>query len=111
MGYIDFFVDRTESGQVDVPLFADYNSVQRVNPKGGDVFFNWGFNTTPLPDNASMQNEDKTWHRMYCPLESQFFQYEVTLSDAQRVSREIHNSSFVLNALIIWVAKGSRLVK
>jgi len=111
LGYLDFLVDKTSSGQVDVPIYADYNNEDRINPKGGDTFFNWGIETTILPEEASMQNENKVWHRLYCPLEAQFFQYEVGLSDAQLVSKEIHDSEFQLNAIIIWHEKGGRLVR
>ena len=111
LGYIDFLVDKTSSGQVDVPIFADYNNDERINPKGGDTFFNWGIGTTILPEDASMRNENKVWHRLYCPLEAQFFQYDITLSEAQLISTEIHNSEFLLNAIIVWHEKGGRLVR
>lgn len=111
LGYLDFLIDRTESGQIDVPIYADYNNAERINPKGGDTFFNWGIDTTILPEDASMLNENKIWHRMYCPLDSQFFQYELTLSEAQLFSKEIQESEFLLNAIIIWHEKGGRLVR
>jgi len=110
LGYLDFFVDKTQKGQVDIPIYIDYNNDQRINPKSSDNFFNSAMITTALPENASVQNENKVWHRFFCNVSSQFFQYEITLSDAQMISKEIHDSDFVLNSIIVWHEKGSRLV-
>jgi len=111
LGYLDFLVDKTSNGQVDVPVYADYNNENRINPKGQDSFFNWGISTTILTEDASMQNENKVWHRFYCPLEAQFFQYQIDLDEAQLISKQIHDSDFQLNAIIIWHEKGGRLVR
>lgn len=111
LGYLDFLVDKTEVGQVDVPIYADYNNEQRINPRDGDSFVNWGIPTTRLPEEASMENESKVWHRLYCQVEAQFFQYAITLADFQLVSKEIHKSEFNLGAIIVWHEKGGRLVR
>jgi len=110
LGYIDFFVDKTDDGQIDVPIYVDYNSDDRVN-NGDDPYFNTTMPTTPLPINASTDNENKVMHRFYCPLEAQFFQYELTLSEAQMCSKEIYEEPFNVNAVIIWSTIGGRLVK
>lgn len=111
LGYFDFLVDKTENGQIDIPMYIDYNDTQRVNPKVGDTFFNWGIATTELEEDASTQNESKVWHRFYCTLDAQFFQYNLTLSEPQLMSKQIQKSVFVLNGLIVWHQSGSRLVK
>jgi hypothetical protein len=111
LGYIDFLIDKTDVGEVSVPVYVDYNNTQRVNPRNGDPFFNWGIQTTQLPSFASTDNEDKVWHRMYCPVEGQFFQYEITLDAPQLISKQIYRSDFQLNALIVWHEMGGRLVR
>lgn len=107
LGYMDFFVDKTENGEVNVPVFVDYNEDQRVNERGSDSFFNWGFETS-LND-FSTANQSKEWHRMYCNTEAAYFQYELNLDEAQTLSKEIQGSGFNLNAIIIWHEKGGRL--
>ena len=109
LGYLDFFTSRTENGQVDVPIYIDYNEEERVNPKGGDPSFNWGFETTL--NQFSTANQNKEWHRLYCNVEAQYFQYEITLSEAQQISKTIQGSNFELDAIIIWSQIGGRLVR
>jgi len=109
LGYMDFLVDVTSNGQISVPLYVDYNESQRVNPRSGDSFFNWGINTKPQ-DNST-ENQEKEWHRFYCPVEAQFIQYELTLDESQMISKEIQESGFNLNAAIMWHEKGARLVQ
>lgn len=109
LGYIDFFTSRTEDGQVDVPIYIDYNEEERINPRGGDSHFNWGFETTL--NQFSTANQSKEWHRMYCNVDAQYFQYQITLSEAQQISKTIQGSGFELDAIIIWHEIGARLVK
>jgi len=107
LGYIDFFIDKTENGEIDVPIFIDYNEEQRVNPRKGDPFFNWGVET--INTEQAVENQSKVWHRMFCNVEAQYFQYQITLDEAQTISKDIQGSGFILNALIIWHEKGGRL--
>lgn len=107
LGYFDFLTDTTEIGQVSVPIFVDYNDTQAVNPKGGDPHFNWGINTRA--QDFSTLNQTKEWHRMYCNTEAQFIQYMITLDEAQRFSKDVQESGFVMNAMIIWSETGGRL--
>lgn len=120
LGYIDFFTDVTTNGIVDVPIYIDYNEEQRVNPRGGDIFYNPGFET--YLNQFSTANQNKEWHRMYCNIEAAYFQYKITLDEgdansnnplsaAYLISKEIQGSTFQMDALIIWHEKGGRLVR
>ena len=109
LGYMDFLVDLTEAGAVSVPIYLDYNTAQPINPRGADSFFNSEIPTTQI--DFATQNATKVWHRLYCSIQAQFFQYLATLDVAQIVSKQLQASDFVLNAVIIWQDRGGRMVK
>lgn len=102
LGYVDFYFDRTEAGEVNVSLFVDDNPnvpvqsfVVRTRPEDGKPFQN---------------NQQKIWHRMYTMNEAQEFQLQITLNDIQMQSSQINSSDIVLQGLILWFTRSGRLV-
>ncbi len=107
VGYLDFLCPTTSNGEVSVPVYVDYNDTERVNPRGIDSFFNHSIPTT-LTQFAT-QNQSKDWHRFFCNVDSQFFQYGFTLDEAQLVSTQIQGSAFEVDGVVIWHETGSKL--
>lgn len=108
LGYIDLLVDRAE-GEVSIPIFADYNSTDRINPRTGDRFFNSEFSTNIDPEDTV--NTTKVWHRVFCTLRAQFVQYQLTLDQAQVLSKQFQAQDFILDSVVLWTDQGGRLTR
>jgi len=109
LGYLDILTETTSTGEISIPVYIDYNDSQPINPRDGDTHFNSAIPTTI--QQFSTQNQSNEWHRFYCNVEASFFQYELTLDEPQLISKEIQESVFNLNAIIIWHEVGARLVR
>jgi hypothetical protein len=104
---IDFYVDRTDDGQFTCNILTDSSSVP-VN--------------TPLPENLQSNvvltsanpyqfaEGEESIYRLYCDAISQTVQLELTLQDWQMAVNAINSEDFVLNAMMITLKRGGRLV-
>lgn len=108
LGQIDFLTDTTAEGEVTVKIFVDYDQQQEINPAGGDSFFNSSISTTV--NALGGPNQDKEWQPFYCPVDAQFFQFELTLDDVQMNDETIADSAFKCDAFVIYTDKAGRLV-
>lgn len=108
LGHIDFLCNVTDDGEFKCDVYADYDQSSPVNT-GDDGFFNTVVPTTV--SNFGMQNKDKEWQRFFCPVDAQFFTFEMLFSDAQMANPLISGSEIEIDAFIIWSEKGGRIVE
>lgn len=107
LGYIDFLADCTKNGEVACQIFTDYNDATPYND-GNDSFFNTVFSTAA--EAFSQSSISKDWHRFFCNANCQFFDYSLTLNDAQCSTPAIVDSDVFIDSLIIYSGNGGRLV-
>lgn len=108
LGQIDFLASVTSDGEVTCDVFTDYNDSEPVNSVE-DGFFNRVFSTQV--EQFSTLNKDKEWHRLYCPTDAQFFNWNLTLNERQMFTPAIANSEVEIDAIIFWSEAGGRLVE
>jgi len=102
LGYVDFYFDRTEAGEVSVSLFVDDSSNVPIQ--------SFVVRTRPEEGKPLQTTQQKIWHRMYTMSDAQEFQLQITMNDSQMQSSDINASDIVLQGLILWFTKSGRLV-
>lgn len=107
LGYADILAETTDDGQFTFNVYADYNDSIAINDTN-DPFFNNTILTSI--EQFQIANQSKSWHRTFCPSRSQFYQFQLTLSDAQMFDQTIAASNFIIYAIILWAEEGGRLV-
>lgn len=107
LGYIDFLADVTQTGEVACSVYTDYNDSNPVNAVS-DSFFNNVFSTEI--EQFGGAGKSKEWHRFYCNVDSQFFEYDLSLTERQMFTPGITNSEVLIDAIIVWSDKAGRLI-
>jgi len=107
LGYIDFLTDVTSAGEVSCNVYVDYNDSEPVN-NTDDEFFNNVFSTEVELFDAPSQS--KCWHRFYCGVDAQFFEYDLSLTERQLFTPAITNSEVLVDSIIIWSDSAGRLI-
>lgn len=107
LGYIDFYFDRTDFGQVAVNLYLNEDTTIPVNAEICSTF----------PETTYVFNPDtppfaqaKLWKRVYFEDISQLFQVQITLSDELMLSPFIRVSDITLHAMMPYFSKSGRLI-
>ena len=107
LGYLDFLTQVTDQGEIACNIYNDYNQSDPIN-EGEDSFYNTDFTTTVEP--FSTDGKSMEWHRFYCPIDAQFFSYELTLNDRQIFCPAIQSSEFLMEGVIVWGEAAGRLI-
>ena len=112
MGYIDVLMDNTESGQITLNVYLDYNDStpinvlpENINPQTNqpDSFFNMIVNTFP----AGGIDSTKNWQRVFCPVRGNFITIEWTLSNEQ-LTTIAQESDVQIDAQVLWMRPAGR---
>ena len=89
LGHMDVLMNNTESGEVTLNVYADYNETEPVNTfpqndynNDADPFFNTVISTSATPHRGSSKN----FQRFYCNARASFITIEFTLNDEQMQS-------------------------
>lgn len=115
IGYIDILMPTTSEGALTLNMYQNYddNKPTNVLPDNDingtqvpDTFFN-----STIPTSASalgLNDNSKTWQRVFCATRAQFLTLEYTFSNAQMAGVEQEND-VQIDAQIIWSRLGGRL--
>jgi hypothetical protein len=112
MGYLDVLMDNTESGEVTLYVYLDYNDsqpinvlFQNINPQTNqpDTFFNSTVPTYPANGIQSLKN----WQRVFCPVRGNFITLEWTFSNEQ-LTTIAQESDVQIDAQILWIRPAGR---
>lgn len=110
LGYIDILMDNTESGEITLNVYNDYNNSSPSNQsplnQSDDTFFN---STVPTnPAGMGIDGGTKNFQRVFCATNSNFITIEWTLSNLQ-MTTEAQSSDVQIDAQIIWNRVGGRM--
>jgi len=112
MGFIDILLNNTESGEITLKVYLDYNDStpinilpQNINPQTSlpDSFFN----TSVPTSNAGGISSLKNWQRVFCPVRGNFITVEWTLSNEQ-LTTIAQESDVQIDAQILWLRSAGR---
>ncbi len=110
LGYIDILMNDTESGEISLNIYNDYNDNDASNTlpmnASGDTFFNTIIPTNPA--GIGIAGGSKTMQRVFCATNSNFITIEYTLSNFQ-MTTEAQSSDVQIDSQIIWNRVGGRM--
>lgn len=98
IGYVDFYVDATETSEATVQLFID-----------DDISVPVESYTLPLVDPFNALSQ-RFWTRVFFFSEASFIQIKITYSDIQMFNQDITSEEFILQAINIWMSPSGRIV-
>lgn len=111
MPYIDFLLDRTDTGEVSVDYLIDSSlgwTIQEQDVTGALL----GSNTlyTKPEDNSPYQiNQVRIWHRYFLQTTGMMIQIKIFMTDDQMKDLEISQSDFQLDGMILYVEPSGRI--
>lgn len=102
---VDFYVDRTESGEITVDYVPSGSNLSLIVDADGTInspVQGLGvLETSPYALKSLEQEQDRFWHPIYCWAQGETIQLRLYLSFEQMTVPQISLSDFQLNALII----------
>ena len=111
--YADILLTTTDDGEVSLDTFLDTNPnsstsqlpVGNAAILGSNVLF-----TKPETGALGQVLQNAIWHRYFIAVDAQMLQLEFTLSDTQLRDYAIATSLFEMQAMLIYVEAGGRLI-
>ena len=110
---VNFLVDRTESGQIQVDFFvstadnsmlADSNTVTGT----GSLLGSGNLETFPYPTVPFEREASQLWHPYYLQADGEFIQLNIQLNDTQMRDPLIRRSQFQLHSMIFHATPSSQ---
>jgi hypothetical protein len=111
---VDFLVDRTSGGQIEVDYFVSTSDLSLVSdskpsPLGtGSLLGTSILETTPYTLVPFEQSSSQLWHPLYFQADGEFVQLSVRLNDSQMRSVLVMESDFQLHAMLFWCQQTSQ---
>ena len=101
---VDFMVDATSAGQIQVEFYASTSDVSLLKDGAGNgVLLGTGtLDTYPYPDIPFEATANRIWHPVYFQANGEVIQFQLTFNDAQMRSVPIMQSEFALHAMCIY---------
>jgi hypothetical protein len=115
LGYVDYFLFKTDSGEATGTISIDENDTfsmtdSSVNTAlmGSDVVFTKPDNLALIPFQANMQ---KIWHRQFVQSIAQNFQITLSMSQVQNATLDIVSCDFQMHAMAFYLSPNSRMTQ
>lgn len=117
LGYVDFFLSKTQNGEVTTQMFVNEAGSISIddpaNPEnsgliGDNILLTRAENTTLIP---MQQSQNKIWHRVFYYTFGQNFQLEISMDEGQMSDPNISSSDFVLHAMTLYFSAGARMTQ
>lgn len=113
LGYVDFYLDKTDKGQITVQLYINEDDSLPVLSDTVATYSETTYSKSPgkpaSPDTAPYVQR-KLWKRAYYSNVSQLFQMHITMSPEQMIDNAISSSDIVLHGTVLWFGKAGRLI-
>lgn len=112
MPYIDFLLDTTENGEIDITYLVDASTGTTVqdNTPTGVLLGSTVLKSSPEELFPEQANSIYNWHRYFVQALGQFIQLRLTLNDEQMKDIDISSEGFTLNAMLLYVGLDGREV-
>jgi len=107
---VDFLVDKTAGGQIQVDYFVSTSDISMVTDATGTgtIVGTSILETTPYTDVQLEQTSSQLWHPLYFQGDGQFVQLNLQLNDAQMKSVAVMQSDFQLHSMLFWAQQTSQ---
>ncbi len=99
---IDFMVDRTGGGQMQVNYFASTSDVNLLDEAAitGALIGTGNLDTFPYPTLPYEATSTRLWHPLYVSLDGEVCQLQLTMNDEQMRNPDVREADFALHALV-----------
>jgi hypothetical protein len=100
---VDFMIDATSAGQIQVEFYASTSDVSLLkDSQGNGVLLGTGtLDTFPYPDITFEDTANRLWHPVYFQANGEVIQFQLVLDDSQMKSVAVMQSGFALHAMCI----------
>lgn len=107
LAHVDFYVDRTDSGQILVDSYSSSSSRSNYSDgsSSGSVLGTNVLETSAYSNVPLESTQDRFWHRVYFQTEGENAQMRLYISDSQMLDSDIAWSDFKLNAMVIYAMR------
>lgn len=102
--YVDFYVDRTDHGQVLVEYYSSssFSQIASDAQVSGALLGTNILETSPYPSKPFETTQERFWHRVYLQMDGEVVQLFIKMNDAQLFDPEIVFSEFTINAVMYY---------
>lgn len=109
---VDFLVDRTDSGQIQVDFYvstADNSMLADSNSDTGTgaLLGSGNLETFPYPTVPFEMKASQLWHPYYLSADGEFIQLNIQLNDEQMRDPAIREAQFQLHSMLFWTSPSS----
>jgi hypothetical protein len=117
LGYIDYFISKTNSGQFTADVLIDDNPLISITDSSVNPSLTGSNTILSCPENITLtpyqQHQAKIWHRQFVQAICQNFNLELSFSNEQMGSSTIDASSqdLTIHALAFYLSPNARLVQ
>lgn len=117
--YIDFLIDRTENGEVSLNYFIDFNNdepiqdqvtVDPLNDVNNTLLGSNVLLTRPEDSALGQPSQQRIWHRYFMQTEGQTIQIKIFLNDEQMRDKQISQSDFQIDGIILYITEQGRII-
>ena len=111
LSQIDFFVEKTDNGEVSIDYFPNSSEYSVIDNDQGALLGTTILNTKAEDQiiNSFETVQDKFWHRVYLMSEQFNLQIRIFLSGAQLQDWDIAREDFILHGMIIYTEREGRV--
>ena len=101
---VDFLVDRTTNGQIDVNYYVSTSSDNLLlnSANTGSLLGTGTLDTFPYPLIPLEATSTRLWHPVYFQAEGEVIQFELTMNSLQMLNPLIRQAGFQLHAMCIY---------
>lgn len=115
LAQVEFNIDKTTNGEVTINYNTSTSSLNMIS-EAEATGANLGtsiLETRPYKSGVTYlvpleEYQDKLWHRIYIPAEGEFVKIKISLSDTQMIDKDIAESTFTLNGMILHTQMSGR---
>ena len=108
--YIDFLIDKTMYGEISIDYAVDANTEPENTEVTGAILGSRVLLTRDEDINLGDSSGSKLWHRFYLQSEGFFLRIKLYLNEEQLSDLRVARSDFQLNAILLHVHKGGRII-
>jgi len=113
LGYVDFLLDRTPTGELTSDVYIDENEYYSMTDTGVNTALQGTNTVLTRAENTALfpfqANQNKIWHRQFIQSVAQNFQVVLSLTQEQNATAGINDEPVVLHAMAFYLSPNARL--
>ena len=104
---VDFLVDKTDAGQIDVDYFISTSLNSMISSGTGSLLGTTTLDTFPYPSIPFEADASRLWHPVYFQADGECVQLNIAMNDEQLRDVDIREADFQLHAMVFYAQPSS----